>query len=76
MPDHWQAAAWFLERFQPTRWGRVDRRTATAKSRGRGDEFEVDLAKLSDEELLAIASGKANLVMNGKAYSGMTPADL
>jgi hypothetical protein len=55
----------------------VDRLKATfAKGRGRGEDFEVDLAKLSDEELVAIASGKANLVMNRKAYSGLTPADV
>lgn len=41
---NWQAAAWWLERRKPDDW----------KNR---EELSVDLSRLSDEELIAIAAG-------------------
>lgn len=47
----WQGSAWFLERRFPKRWGKKDHLTVKSEN--------VDMTKLTDAELEAIASGKS-----------------
>lgn len=50
--DTWQAAAWWLERTFPDRWGRRDRMSLEHTGRDGGPiEVGMDLSKLSDKEL-------------------------
>lgn len=50
--DNWQAAAWWLERTFPERWGRRDRTQIEHTGRNGGPiEVGMDLSKLTDKEL-------------------------
>ena len=50
--DTWQAAAWWLERTFPDRWGRRDRMAVDHSGRDGGPiEVGMDLSKLTDKEL-------------------------
>jgi len=50
--DTWQAAAWWLERTFPDRWGRRDRMAVEHSGRDGGPiEVGMDLSKLTDKEL-------------------------
>lgn len=60
--DNWQAAAWWLERTFPDRWGRRDRMSLEHTGRNGGPiEVGMDLSKLTDKELdfLSKVIGKA-----------------
>lgn len=50
----WRAAAWRLERKFPKRWGL----TTKTEHSGTIQTVAVDMAKLSDEQLAAIAAGR------------------
>lgn len=50
--DTWQAAAWWLERTFPERWGRRDRMAMEHTGKDGGPiEVGMDLSKLSNKEL-------------------------
>ena len=53
----WQAAAWWLERTFPDRWGRRDRTSIEHTGKNGGPiEVGMDLSKLSDKELEYLSS--------------------
>jgi len=67
--DTWQAAAWWLERTFPDRWGRRDRMSMEHTGRNGGPiEVGLDLSKLSDKELDFL-----NRVMNKAAKEDPKP---
>lgn len=52
MKDDWRAAAWYLERTQPDKFGRVDRLHHSGKVAGEGEEEQpLDLSRLTDAQL-------------------------
>ena len=54
---NWAAAAWKLERLFPDRYGRAQRLEVTGKGGG-PVEHQIDVRKMSDEELRKLASGE------------------
>lgn len=50
-PDDWQALAWWLERRHPDKWG--NRGKSQIEHSGK---VEIDVSRLSDDELEALAS--------------------
>ena len=73
---NWQAAAWWLERRFPERWGRRERVDATVRGGvAPVDESRVDMSKLTDEELVAFeAMYKKILAPSGPGREERSPA--
>lgn len=55
-PEHWQAAAWYLERKFPNRWGRKERVEHTGKD-GEAIQAEVAIPDLAKALISVLSSG-------------------
>ena len=70
IPEHWQAAAWMLERRNPEKWGRrVVQQEITTKGGGPVEVVvKVDLSDVSEEEIVAV--GRKLRGIDGDSGSG------
>jgi len=67
----WQAAAWRLERRYPKAWGRKDHHHIVQERQIAG----VDLARISDDELLAILAGSSKTDEPGESLDEEPPTE-
>jgi hypothetical protein len=64
---HWQAAAWFLERSAPDRWGRRDRSQVEIMGEGGGPVRVVGGMELNNDHMAALAARLAGRAIQQEA---------